>query len=46
MAHRVELAGKAVTYSGDTQPVPSTLVPLAEGADLLIHEAYSRRRAR
>lgn len=41
MAHRVELAGRTIVYSGDTQAVPSTLVPLSEGADLLIHEAYS-----
>lgn len=41
MAHRLELAGRAIVYSGDTQAVPSTLTPLSEGADLLIHEAYS-----
>lgn len=41
MAHRLELAGRAIVYSGDTQAVPSTLVPLSEGAGLLIHEAYS-----
>ncbi len=41
MAHRLELGGKAIVYSGDTQAIPSTLVPLSEGADLLIHEAYS-----
>lgn len=41
MAHRLELAGRTIVYSGDTQAVPSTLVPLSEGADLLIHEAYS-----
>ncbi|MEX0783034.1 MAG: MBL fold metallo-hydrolase [Dehalococcoidia bacterium] len=41
MAHRLELADRAIVYSGDTQAIPSTLVPLSEGADLLIHEAYS-----
>ena len=41
MAHRLELAGRTIVYSGDTQAIPSTLVPLSDGADLLIHEAYS-----
>jgi ribonuclease BN (tRNA processing enzyme) len=41
MAHRLELDGRAIVYSGDTQAVPSTLIPLSDGADLLIHEAYS-----
>jgi ribonuclease BN (tRNA processing enzyme) len=41
MAHRVEFGPRVIVYSGDTQAVPSTLVPLSDGADLLIHEAYS-----
>ncbi len=41
MAHRLEIAGRTIVYSGDTQAIPSTLVPLSEGADLLIHESYS-----
>jgi ribonuclease BN (tRNA processing enzyme) len=36
---RVELGGKTVTYTGDTEWVDA-LVPAAQGADLLIAEAY------
>ena len=42
LAQRVGVGGKTVVYSGDTQPAPGVMVPLAEGADLLIHECYSR----
>lgn len=38
-ALRVELGGKTVTYTGDTEWV-ETLIPAAQGADLLIAEAY------
>jgi ribonuclease BN (tRNA processing enzyme) len=41
MAYRVEINGRSVVYSGDTQAVPWTLVPFSEGADMLIHEAFS-----
>jgi ribonuclease BN (tRNA processing enzyme) len=41
LAHRVAFGGAAVVYSGDTRAVPEIMVPLTEGADLLIHEAYS-----
>jgi len=41
MAHRLEFGGRTVAYSGDTRADASLMVPLAEGADVLIHEAYS-----
>jgi ribonuclease BN (tRNA processing enzyme) len=41
VAVRLESAGKTIAYSGDTQPVPELMVPLADGADVLIHECYS-----
>ncbi|MBK6319082.1 MAG: MBL fold metallo-hydrolase [Dehalococcoidia bacterium] len=41
LAHRLAFAGCVITYSGDTNVAPAVMVPLADGADLLIHEAYS-----
>lgn len=41
MAHRVEFGGRGVAFSGDTKAVPELMVPLADGADVLIHEAFS-----
>jgi len=41
MAHRVELASKTIVFSGDTRAEVGLMVQLAEGADVLIHEAYS-----
>lgn len=41
MAHRVELAGKTIVFSGDTRAEVGPMVQLADGADVLIHEAYS-----
>ena len=41
LAYRVTMAGATVAYSGDTRADVSLMVPLAEGADVLIHEAYS-----
>jgi ribonuclease Z len=41
LAHRVEFGGRTIVYSGDTQAVPDLMVPLADGGDMLIHEAYS-----
>jgi len=38
-ALRVELGGKSVTYTGDTEWVDA-LIPAAEGVDLLVAEAY------
>jgi ribonuclease Z len=32
---------RSVVYSGDTAPIPEVMVPLAQDADLLIHDAYS-----
>jgi ribonuclease Z len=37
LAYRIEGQGKAVVYSGDTEPY-QRIAALAEGADLLIHE--------
>ena len=42
-AYRVELDGKAVAYTGDTEWT-DTLVPVGRGADLFIAEAYFRDR--
>lgn len=41
LAWRVDAGGRAIVYSGDTRPAPDVLAPLAEGAGLLIHEAFS-----
>jgi ribonuclease BN (tRNA processing enzyme) len=38
---RLTADGTTVVYTGDTQPNPATIVPLATGADLLVHEAYN-----
>jgi ribonuclease BN (tRNA processing enzyme) len=40
-ARRIEAGGKVLVFSGDTRADPETMVPLAEGADVLIHEAWS-----
>ncbi len=40
-AYRLTRAGHTIAYSGDTQPVPEIMIPLAQGADVLIHECYS-----
>ena len=42
LARRFELGGRSLVYSGDTTYAPEALAPLAEGADLLIHEAYTQ----
>jgi ribonuclease BN (tRNA processing enzyme) len=39
LALRIELAGKVITYTGDTEWT-ETLIPAAKGADLLIAECY------
>lgn len=40
-AYRLTRDGRTIVYSGDTRPVPEIMVPLAQGADVLIHECYS-----
>jgi ribonuclease BN (tRNA processing enzyme) len=42
LARRLERGGRALVFSGDTSPVPETMVPLAQGADILIHECWSQ----
>lgn len=41
MAHRLESEGRRIVFSGDTTPLPEIMVPLADGADILIHECWS-----
>ena len=40
-AYRISTGDSAIVYSGDTQPAPDIIVPLAKDADMLIHEAYT-----
>jgi ribonuclease Z len=44
LAQRFEANGRSVVYSGDTSAAPQVMVPLAEGADVLIHECFSNER--
>lgn len=44
MATRCEAGGRSVVYSGDTRAAPEVMVPLAEGADVLMHECFSNER--
>ena len=41
LARRLDAGGSSMVYSGDTRPAPDVLVPLADGVDVLIHEAYT-----
>lgn len=41
-AYRASDRGKVLVYSGDTRPAPEILIPFAQDADVLIHEAYSK----
>ena len=41
LARRFEAGGRTLVYSGDTTYAPEALVPLADGADVLVHEAYT-----
>lgn len=41
VARRLSGFGKTIVYSGDTTPAPRIMVPLAEGAGVLIHECFS-----
>jgi ribonuclease BN (tRNA processing enzyme) len=40
-AHRLTMNDLSVVYSGDTRAAPEIMVPLAQGADVLIHECYT-----
>ena len=40
---RLEAEGRTLVYSGDTRPAPEVLGALAEGADVLIHEAFTEQ---
>jgi ribonuclease Z len=44
LASRYEVDGRSVVYSGDTRAAPEVMVPLAAGADVLIHECFSNER--
>ncbi len=41
LARKFEAGGRTLVYSGDTVYVPDVLVPLCEGANVLVHEAYT-----
>lgn len=41
LARRFEAGGRSLVYSGDTTYSPETMVPLADGADVLVHEAFT-----
>ncbi len=41
LARRFEADGRTLVYSGDTTYAPEAMVPLADGADVLIHEAFT-----
>ncbi len=41
LARRISAGGRALVYTGDTTCAPEVLVPLAEGADVLVHEAFT-----
>ena len=41
LARRFDGGGRSLVYSGDTRPAPEVLVPLADNADVLIHEAFT-----
>ena len=41
LARRFEAGGRSLVYSGDTTYAPEAMVPLADGADVLVHEAYT-----
>jgi ribonuclease BN (tRNA processing enzyme) len=40
-ARRLTVDALSVVYSGDTRAVPEIMVPLAQDADVLIHECYT-----
>ncbi len=41
LARRFEARGRTLVYSGDTTYAPESMVPLADGVDVLVHEAYT-----
>jgi ribonuclease BN (tRNA processing enzyme) len=41
LARRFDCGGRSLVYSGDTRPAADVLVPLSDGADVLIHEAFT-----
>ena len=41
LARRFEAGGRSLVYTGDTTYAPEALVPLADGADVLVHEGYT-----
>lgn len=41
LARRFEAGGRSLVYTGDTTYAPEVLVPLADGADVLVHEAFT-----
>ena len=41
LARRFEAGGRSLVYSGDSTYAPEAMVPLSDGADVLIHEAYT-----
>ncbi len=43
LARRFEAGGRSLVYSGDTTYAPEALVPLADGADVLVHEAFTEQ---
>ena len=44
LATRYEADGRSVVYSGDTRAAPEVMVPLAQDADVLMHECFSNER--
>ena len=41
LARRFEVGGRSFVFSGDTSYAPEVMVPLADGADVLVHEAFT-----
>ncbi len=41
LARRFQAGGRTLVYSGDSIYAPEAMVPLAEGADVLIHEGFT-----
>ena len=42
LARKFEAGGRTLVYSGDTVYTPDVMVPLCEGANVLVHEAYTK----
>ena len=41
LARRFDAGGRSLVYSGDTTYAPEAMAPLADGADVLVHEAFT-----